>query len=111
MGCQRVSGHAGIKRWLMNESDGEGERPAPLVAIINSSEGNASLLRQILEDAGLRTAVAYVPDLRRGQPDPTELLTEHDPRVIVYDVAVPYEESWDFLQSLRRLDAARGRRF
>ena len=83
----------------------------PLVAIVNSSEDIATMTARVIEDEGLRTANAYVSDLKRGEPDPSAFLVENDPRVIVYDVGLPYEESWAFLQSLEQSDAARGRRF
>jgi DNA-binding NtrC family response regulator len=88
-----------------------GVNQPPLVAIIDTSEDIAALLKEILEDEGFRTAVAYVPDLKRGQPEPATFLLEHDPRVIVYDVAVPYEENWQFFQTIARSEAASGRRF
>jgi CheY-like chemotaxis protein len=75
---------------------------APLVAVINTSEDVATLLQTIVEDEGYQTVVAYVPDLRRDNPDPLEFLQQHDPAVVVWDIAVPYELNWSFFQTVER---------
>jgi hypothetical protein len=36
---------------------------------------------------------------------------EHNPRVIVYDIAAPYEPHWDFLQHVREQPYMEGRQF
>lgn len=95
----------------MNDPSAAPGGEPPLVAVIDSSEEIAALLKEILEDEGYRTAVTYVPDLKRGRPDPVAFLLEHDPRVVVYDVAIPYEENWRFFQDIARTPAASGRRF
>ncbi len=69
------------------------------------------LLRLILEDAGFRVVSAYLPDLKQGRQRPGALLAQHDARVIVWDVAIPYEDNWQFFQSVVRSPAAQGRRF
>lgn len=83
----------------------------PLVAVVNTSEEVAGLLVHVLTMEGYRTAVAMVPDLKRGTPDPASFLAQHDARAVVWDIALPYEENWAFFQSVERSDAARGRRF
>jgi len=83
----------------------------PLVAIVNTSKEIASMVAWVLADEGLRTITVSALDLVQGEPTAATFLTENDPRVIVYDVGLPYEESWAFLQSLEQSDAARGRRF
>jgi CheY-like chemotaxis protein len=87
------------------------ELSQPLVAVINTSEDVAELLRAIVEDAGWRSALAYIPDLRRGSPDPDEFLSQYDPRVIVYDIGIPYEENWAFFCAIEQRPIAQGRRF
>ena len=45
-----------------------------------------------------------------GTVDLAGFLRTHQPRVIVYDIAPPYERNWQFLQHLRQTDLA-GYRF
>ena len=86
-------------------------QPRPLVAIVNTSEEISELLRQVFEDEGFQAVVAYVTDFKRGEPDAGAFLTQHDPRVVVWDIAIPYEENWEFFQSVQRSEAGRGRWF
>ena len=50
-------------------------------------------------------------DFKRGRADLTTFLEEHDPTVILWDVAIPYDENWEYLQEVRQLRAAAGRHF
>jgi DNA-binding NtrC family response regulator len=82
------------------------------LAIINTSVEFAELLRDTLEDEGLgRAAVGYVHQFKRREEDVGAFLTRHDPAVVIFDVAVPYEENWRYFQEARALPEARGRRF
>lgn len=85
--------------------------PASLVAIVDSSEEMTELLRLVLEDDGYRIATAYMADLRRGDPDPATFFAEHDPAATVWDIALPYEENWAFVASVRDGPAGQGRHF
>lgn len=83
----------------------------PLVAVVNTSEEVAHLLQQVFEGEGFRTVATFVPDLKRRTPDPADFLLQHDPPVVVWDIALPYEENWQFFQSVQQSRAAQGRRF
>ncbi len=85
--------------------------PAPLVAVVNTSVEVVALLEMVLQSEGLRTVSAYVPDLKHDQPDARAFLTQHDPPVVVWDIALPYAENWTFFESVRGSDAAKGRQF
>ncbi len=87
------------------------ERRAAVVAVINSSEEVVRVLRDALEDEGFRTVAAHVPDIKRGDEDLIAFLERHDPRAIIYDVSLPYEENWTFLKLVRNTTAAQGRIF
>lgn len=73
----------------------------PAVAVINSNEDTVEMIRASLQQNGF-TAVTtgHVTDIRNGRMDFLQFLEEHDPKVIVYDVSIPYEENWRFLQLL-----------
>jgi DNA-binding response OmpR family regulator len=86
-------------------------RRAQVVAVINSSEDVVRVLRDALEDEGFKTVAAHVPDIKSGNEDLIEFLEYHDPRAIIYDVSLPYEENWTFLKLVRSTAAAQGRTF
>ena len=82
----------------------------PTVAVINSSEDTIDLLTSYLAHRGFTSvATAHVRDLRKGLVDFSTFLARHDPRVLIYDITIPYDRNWAFLQSLLALDEMRGR--
>jgi DNA-binding NtrC family response regulator len=80
-----------------------------VVGIVNSSEDTVALLRTVLEQAGFLTVPAHVSDIRNGREDFVEFVRANDLRVMVYDVAPPYEENWTFLKLLLDTEVMRGR--
>jgi CheY-like chemotaxis protein len=70
----------------------------PLIAIINTSVETIDMLRDLLEDEGFAVVATYVVRLKRGEQDLTSFFAEHRPQAVLYDIAIPYEENWDFLQ-------------
>ena len=84
---------------------------APKVAVINSNEDLIELLRIVFERAGLDTVAAHVPRIKRGSEDLISLVALHEPAVIVYDIAPPYEENWKLLRMLQNHQAMKGRRW
>jgi len=87
------------------------ERPVR-VAVINTSVETIELLREILADDGY--TVVGSPDttvtmFKRGQDDLRAFLTAADPQVIVWDIALPYEENWRYFETQRRAGLFAGR--
>ena len=81
------------------------------IAVINSSEDTVEMLRTCLQQEGYTSVVtAHVPDIQRGRLDFVSFLAQHDPRVLVWDVSIPYEENWRFLQLLMSSEDMDGRR-
>jgi CheY-like chemotaxis protein len=76
--------------------------PREVVAIINTSPDTIDLLKDLLERAGFLVVSTYTHDIREGKLDLVAFLRTHEPRVIVYDIAPPYERNWQFLQHLRQ---------
>lgn len=72
-----------------------------VVAIINTSPDTVALLSNLLERAGFVVVSTFTHSLRDGHVDLESFLRMHRPRVIVYDIAPPYERNWMFLQNLR----------
>jgi DNA-binding NarL/FixJ family response regulator len=81
----------------------------PVVAVVNTNPDVIELLKARIEAAGFVVLVIHIADIRGGL-DVNTVLEQHDPKVIVYDVAPPYERNWRFLQHLRET-AFNGRRF
>jgi len=81
------------------------------VAIINSSDDIIETLQLVLEDEGFQTVGANFVDFKKGKRDFVAFCQEHDPQVILFDVAPPYEENWTFLQLLQNAKEVAGRHF
>jgi DNA-binding response OmpR family regulator len=79
------------------------------VAVINTSEELARVLKEVVEDEGWTATCAYCLDFKEGRSDFLAFLTAYDPAVIVWDIALPYEENWAFFQKLRQLPEVSGR--
>lgn len=85
--------------------------PATVVAIVNTNPDLVLRLRIAIEQAGFIVVVLHIEDIKAGATEVNPFLNEHDPRVVVYDVAPPYEQNWRFLDHLRTATAFKGRRF
>jgi len=72
--------------------------PLPVVAILNSSEDTINLLRIALEQAGCIVVAAFTHHLRDGKIDFDAFMRQHQPTVVVYDIAPPYEQNWRLFQ-------------
>lgn len=89
------------------------ERPASsrVVAVINSTPDTIEMIRIFLQYAGLVVVSAYTHDIREGRTDIRAFMAEHRPRVVVYDIAPPYDQAWQFFQHIRATPAMQGVRF
>ena len=81
----------------------------PVVAVINTNPDLVELLKARIEAAGFVALVMHVDEIRRGL-DIGEVMAQHDPQAIVYDVVSPFERNWRFLEHLRETSLS-GRRF
>ena len=71
----------------------------PTIAVINSNEDTTDMLRVILQQQGFSSVVVgHVTEIKRGQADFLKFIEVHDPRVFVWDISIPYEENWRFVQ-------------
>lgn len=82
-----------------------------VVAIVNTNPDLVRILRMSLEKAGFVVFVLHIEDIKLGAADVDSFLRQHDPKVIVYDVAPPYEMNWRFLDHLRTATGFEGRQF
>jgi CheY-like chemotaxis protein len=81
---------------------------AHLVAVFNTSEDTTDLLRVVFENAGFVVITAFTNHFRDGKVDLEAFMRQHQPRVIVYDIAIPYEQNWRLCQHMRSTPACQG---
>jgi DNA-binding response OmpR family regulator len=81
------------------------------VAIVNTNPDVVRRLRVALESAGFVVFELYVEEIKLGEANIQSFLREHDPSVIVYDLAPPFDLNWRFLDHLRTTTDFAGRRF
>jgi hypothetical protein len=78
------------------------DRPArDVVAVINTSPDTVALLARVLEQAGFLVVTGFTWMIRTGELDLEAFLRTHRPRVVLYDIAPPYDRNWEYLQHLR----------
>ena len=66
------------------------------------------MLRIVLEREGLIVVSAYTYDLRDSKIDVEALVRQHQPKVIIYDVAPPYDRNWRLFEHMRSMPALMG---
>jgi CheY-like chemotaxis protein len=82
----------------------------PIVAaVFNTSPDVIDLLRRAIEPAGIVTVSALTHQIREGVVDVEGFLRQHDPDVVVYDIAPPYDANWQLFQHICRMRAMRDR--
>ena len=87
------------------------ETRPPVVAVFNTSPDTVEMLRIVLEHAGYVVATLYTYELRDGKIDVEMFMRQHQPDVIIYDIAPPYEKNWREFQHVCAMDAFRGTKF
>lgn len=73
------------------------------MAVVNTNDDLVQALKEALEAEGFATVTLHIRDIKAGKADFTAFLQAHKPAVVVYDIAVPYEGSWTFFQTLLKL--------
>ena len=84
---------------------------AEVVAIFNTSPDIVEMLRLALEQAGFVVVTVLTHEVRKGEVNVGAFIAEHDPRVIVYDIAPPYDANWKLFLHTCALPAMRERAF
>ena len=86
------------------------EKPTT-VAIVNSTPDAVEMLRQAMYSAGLVVVSCYTHDIRDGKIDFEAFMRQHEPRVIVYDLAPPYERNYRLFEHVRAMPVSQGCQF
>lgn len=79
----------------------------PSVAVLNSSQDTIDVLKIALETAGYAVASTHLTSVKSGEVDFLDFVETHSPDVIIYDIALPYEENWRFLRLLQSSEPLR----
>ena len=87
------------------------DRRPDCVAVFNASDDVVELLRMVIEQAGYVVVTGHIDEIKRGELDLQTFIEQHDPKVVVYDVAPPYDRNWMFLEHLRNRPPLAGRQF
>jgi CheY-like chemotaxis protein len=70
------------------------------VAVLNSNQDVLRLIRSVLEDEGYAVSTEHIVNIKSGETNLAQFLLNHRPSVLIYDIAPPYKENWNFLQLL-----------
>ena len=74
-----------------------------VVAVLNSNQDVLRLIQSVLEDEGYTVATEHIVSFKDGEANLTQFLANHRPSVVIYDIAPPYKENWNFLQLLQKI--------
>ena len=82
-----------------------------VVAVINTSPDVVDMLRLTLEFAGIVVVSAMTWEVRDGEIDLERFVMQHKPKVVLYDIAPPYEINWLLFQHIRAMPVMEGIQF
>ena len=85
-------------------------RKPVVAAIFNTSPDLIDLVRHAFEPAGIVVVSLLTHQIREGGVDLKNFLSHHDPDVIVYDIAPPYDANWQLFKHIRSLDSMKDRK-
>ena len=81
-----------------------------VIAIFNTSSDLVDLVRRAFEPAGIVVVSLLTRQIREGGVDLKNFLSHHDPDVVVYDIAPPYDANWAMFKHIRSLDTMKDRK-
>jgi hypothetical protein len=80
---------------MTNQRRSRADEAPPVVAVVNTNDDLVQLLREELLKAGFNVVTGHIRDIKAGLLDFSAFLSSHDPQVVVYDMAIPYEDKLD----------------
>ena len=60
------------------------------------------MLQTWLELEGYRCVTGYLRHFRNREMELREFVATHAPRLLLFDVGLPYEANWEFIQAVRQ---------
>jgi len=70
--------------------------PGYEILVFNTNQDIVDMLRLALGEEGYRVGAYHVTQFRSGETDVIEVLERDTPRVVIFDVAPPYQANWAF---------------
>jgi CheY-like chemotaxis protein len=86
------------------------DRP-PVVAVFNTSPDTVEMLRIVLEQAGFVVMGLYTYEVRDGRINIENVFNQHEPDVVIYDIAPPYDKNWREFRHMCTMPALARRKF
>ncbi len=83
----------------------------PRIAVINSNDDILEIITAALMDEGYVAAAGHARNFRLGQESLSQFIAEHEPQVILWDIAPPFMVNWQFFQAAKNQPIMQGRRF
>jgi DNA-binding response OmpR family regulator len=80
-----------------------------VAAVINTSPDVVDMLRIVFEQAGIVVVTAFTFQIRDGAVDIETFMKQHNPGVVVYDIAPPYEQNWRLFEHMLTMEPMKGR--
>jgi CheY-like chemotaxis protein len=78
------------------------ERSGTVVLVVNANREAIEVLAGTLRSEGFHSIAARAADIRKGEVDLPDVLSQHDACAVICDVSLPYYGNWHYLQALRR---------
>lgn len=85
--------------------------PIKKIAVINTSVELTDILRVALESENYDVGVLYTNDIKRRGENLGNFIEREKPEVIVYDIAIPYEENYKLFCKIKDKLEGKGIRF
>jgi CheY-like chemotaxis protein len=85
--------------------------PRDVVAVINTSPDVVDMLRLTMEHAGIVAVSAMTWQIREGEVDLERFIAQHRPKVVLYDIAPPYDNNWMLFEHIRSMPVMAGVHF
>jgi DNA-binding response OmpR family regulator len=84
--------------------------PRHVVALFDASPDTAEMVQRMLDASGFNCLFGcQFSDLKKGRVDFARYLAQHEPEVVIFDIAPPYVENWEFFKALRDARMMEGR--
>jgi CheY-like chemotaxis protein len=83
----------------------------PVALVINTSPDIVDMLRVALEHAGIVVVSTLTHLVRDGELDLERFVQQHEPGVVVYDIAPPYDANFQLFEHIRRMPVMSGRQY
>jgi CheY-like chemotaxis protein len=82
-------------------------KPRLRLVVLNDSAPVVKMLCEWFTQHGHHCDAVLLSDMPRAHEEVGHFVSAHRPDVVVYDVGMPYESSWDLLEAIRMAPALR----